>query len=381
MGIVGYAYAIYQNGVPVAIGGSGYAIAPNDDFPEGVPMTVDTRMQIASCSKPITAIALLHLLQENNLSVETKAWQILKKKHKNPGKYVELITISDLLSHSTGYNFGYIESPYHINAQELLSKDIPNKPDGKYRYSNINTALARLVLEILPGLNYQEYVKQNILNPAGVGQMKLNISPEEAIYVYLYGENIDIGKPMVIDFSDEAAAYGWYSTINEMVQFLESVRTGKFLSKENTDKMFENGLGWGKKQTDYGDVYMHDGQWVIENNIGIRTSIGLFPDNVVAVLFINTNGPYFPGLLIRQGMETLYPSISVVKNPEENLAYVHFKIPSNSKEVRWTKDGSNPTINSDLFNAGIKVKTPVIVKVQGFSNKTKTGFSSYKSIN
>lgn len=380
IGVAGYAYLIYQNGRLIAQNGSGYAIAPNDAFPKGVPMSIHTRMQIASCSKPITAVALLHLLEDKQIPLHTKVWDILKNDFKNPGKFVDQITITQLLNHRTGYNFGYIEPPYRISARQLLSQDIPNPPDAKYRYSNINTALARLVLEIISGQEYQQYVMDNILTPVGAEKMTLTISAADAIYVYNYGESEDIGKPMEIDFSEEAAAYGWYATPVEMMQFLEGVRTNLFLSEEESERMFENRLGWGKKETSYGDIYAHDGQWVIEGNVGIRTSIGLFPDDVVAVLFINSNGPFFPGACIRRGMEDLYPSITAIKNKRDSTAYVHFQIPKNTESLRWTNDGSPPSAQSPLYETGIKVKTPTTIKVRGFTQGKPTGFIAHKKI-
>ena len=65
--VVGYAYIIQRGGQPVAVGAQGYARGPLNPDDSGVPMTVDTRMQIASCSKPITAVALLRELCESRI--------------------------------------------------------------------------------------------------------------------------------------------------------------------------------------------------------------------------------------------------------------------------------------------------------------------------
>ena len=64
--VTGYAYAITQNGNLVASEGIGWARKPSDG---DVKMTSETRINVMSVSKPITAVAVLQLLEKLNLSI------------------------------------------------------------------------------------------------------------------------------------------------------------------------------------------------------------------------------------------------------------------------------------------------------------------------
>ena len=74
--------------------------------------------------------------------------------------------------------------------------------------------------------------------------------------------------------------------------------------------MFEQELGWHERDFHACPAYGHDGQWVIEGNIGVRSGIMILPDDVEAVLLINTNGPFFPHRILESGFEDCYPRIS-----------------------------------------------------------------------
>lgn len=377
---VGYSYAIYKNGNPIAVGASGYAIAPNDSLPDGLAMTMDTRMQIASCSKPITAVALLHGLEEKGLNPDMPMWPLIIDSFEVLGKGVEEITIKNLLTHHSGFDFGYIETPLIENARLLLSNPVPNKPGESYQYSNINTSLARIVLEILSGKDYESYIREYLLIPAGINGMKLKVDADEVAWSYDYSGDPEIGAPITYDFTDEAAAYGWYATANELAVFLRFVQTNRYLSEDATAAMLENELGWGKSKLPSGYAYRHDGQWIIENNVGVRTGMGIFPDDVEAVILINTNGPFFPGTILMDGFRDCYPRVTYAVNHETNTASIHISIPPFAEEIRWTSDGTEPTIHSNLLNGPINIAAPVTIKCKGFVRGEAVTFTTTKVI-
>ena len=301
----GYAYAIYHRGQPVAVGAHGYARVPGGDDDPGIPMTTDTRIQLASCSKPITAVALLHELEHQGKSASARMWPLIDHLFETAGDGVEAITIEQLLTHRTGYEFGYIETPRMENASTLLAKPVPHPSGEKRRYSNINTSLARIVLEAISGRDYEDYVREEILRPAGADGMKLKVREDEVAVSYAYND-LSVGKPIVDDFTDDAAAYGWYGTANEVARLLRRIRTSEYLSEESTTAMFERGLGWSKRDLHACPAYGHDGQWVLNGNLGVRTGVMVLPDEVEAVLLINTNGPFlsatYPGRRVRTGL-------------------------------------------------------------------------------
>jgi CubicO group peptidase (beta-lactamase class C family) len=145
----GYAYAVYYGAEPVAVGAAGYARLPSDDDSLGLKMMAQTPMQIASVSKSITAVALLHALKARSINIDDPIWPHLQQQFPEAAPKFEKITARHLLTHCTGYAFGYLETPRLANTRKVIQEGPTNKPGGECEYSNINTSLARRLV-LLP---------------------------------------------------------------------------------------------------------------------------------------------------------------------------------------------------------------------------------------
>ena len=362
---VGYSYVILRHGEIIAAGSKGYAKAPLSPQDKGIPFKVDTRLQIASCSKPITAVALLHELEKKHLSVDTPIWPLIREQFPTVGAGVEGLTIRHLLTHKTGYDFGYLHSPLRENAKKLLAQPLPHAPGQNARYSNINYGLAHLVLEIISGRDYESYVREEILRPAASEGMALKVAAEDGPYYYNFGSPVSEGKPISLDFTDEAGPYGWYATAREVARVLRKVRTNSYLSPRATTQMFEEGLGWNRTVIDSQPVYFHDGQW-IEDGVGTRSGVMIFPDDVEAVVLINTNGPFAPNNILLRGFTGCYPRMRFDKANDKGKAFINIEPTLLSSEIRWTDDGSEPSKTSKLFQGAIIADLPVTIRCAEF---------------
>ena len=360
---VGYSYAVYWNGEPLVSGGHGMARPASAEGP--IMMNSATRLQIASASKPITAVALLHEMERKGLSIDTSMWSLINEDFPDvqPSESVRNVTVRQLLTHTSGYEFGYIWSPRLENTRALLAEPVPHPPD-KRRYSNINFALARAVLEALSGQPYESYVRSFLLEKVDAQGMSLRVDSVATPYSYAFAGKSDAGAPLAIDFSDDGGPYGWYATAEELVRFLNGVREGAFLSPEWTATMLEEGLGWGIQQTSSGPAYRHEGQWAIHGNRGVRSGIAILPDNVEAAVLTATNGLFSMTSIITKAFDACSVNAYSLKVQEE--FWVHADIPRHADRVRWTDDGSIPTADSREYDRGIKVPASATVRVQGF---------------
>ena len=195
------------------------------------------------------------------------------------------------------------------------------------------------------------------------------------------GEEHSLGVPIAIDFRDDGAAYGWYATADELARFLRQVRINKYLSPENTQKMFERGLGWGKRNTSAGAAYRHDGQWILKGKRGIRSGIVILPGGVEAVLLINTNGPFSASDILIRGFDASVPRIATMSDKKSGEILVNIEIPFYADEVRWTVDGSVPSVKSQIFNKPIRINGSTTLKVQGFRSDSPVTFINTYSFN
>ena len=154
------------------------------DLKSGKPMPKDAMFWIASMTKPMTAMALMMLVEEGKLSiddpvekhlpefkgqmlaVEKTADKVVLQKPARP------ITVKDLLTHSSGL---VSKSPLEIEALDTLTlreavysyalSPLQYEPGSKWSYCNpgINT-LGRLI-EVISGKGYAEFMQERLFTP------------------------------------------------------------------------------------------------------------------------------------------------------------------------------------------------------------------------
>jgi CubicO group peptidase (beta-lactamase class C family) len=144
----------------------------------------NTTYNAYSVTKTFTALSVLQLAGQNKLDIGQAV-----KGHLPEFPYSSEITIRQLLTHSAG-----IPNPIPLNwihlAEEHKSFDrndffrkifikynkTKSKPNEKFAYSNLGYVLLGHLIEKVSGLNYETYVRENILNP-------LNIKPNELDFI------------------------------------------------------------------------------------------------------------------------------------------------------------------------------------------------------
>ncbi len=139
----------------------------------GVPNTPETKFQIASVSKPFTAIAVLLLEERGKLSAQDPVSRYVPD-YPNGDK----ITIHHLLTHTSGIpNVNSMpeydqRSRFPATPAQLVeifkNKPADFAPGARYSYSNSNYNLLALILEKVSGQSYGEFVRASILQPLGM---------------------------------------------------------------------------------------------------------------------------------------------------------------------------------------------------------------------
>jgi len=142
------------------------------DADQQTPNTLLTRFKAASLTKPLTATAILQLLERGLLTLDQPidcwfpAWQGYG------------ITIAHLLTHTSGIpNYVYHlrkELRWHLDhtPQEILaavgSKSLLFEPGRKLSYNNTGYLLLGLIVERMTGQSLHDYVREQIFQPAGM---------------------------------------------------------------------------------------------------------------------------------------------------------------------------------------------------------------------
>lgn len=130
----------------------------------GRPVTADTPMRVASVSKSFTAAAVLTLGVE--LDAPVARWL---------PELPDGITVRHLLNQTSGISDGSVDIGELTEARSLaeyvamLPPITPSaEPGTKWAYSNVNYNVAARLVEVVSGVPFDEYLRDNVFAPLGM---------------------------------------------------------------------------------------------------------------------------------------------------------------------------------------------------------------------
>ncbi|MCR4414529.1 MAG: beta-lactamase family protein [Thermoguttaceae bacterium] len=151
------------------------------------PMRTDSLFWIASQSKPMTAAALMMLVDEGKIKVddpvehylpEFKGQMVVVEKevdHVLLRKPSRSITIANLLSHTSGLPFkSALEEPtldrlpLSVRVRSYAMTPLDFEPGRKYNYSNAGINTAARVVEVVSGMPFEKFLAQRLFEPLGM---------------------------------------------------------------------------------------------------------------------------------------------------------------------------------------------------------------------
>ena len=203
--IKGISVAIVKDEKLVFAKGYGYANEENQ-----IPVTPNHLFRIASVSKLITAVAIMKLVENSKISLDSKVFgkygilndeRFLQIKDKRLTK----ITVRHLLNHSGGWTQRYGDLAFlpqvvaKANGESLpvnidsyikfvTTHNVHFEPGSRSSYSNLGYVILSKVISQVTGVTYEEFVKKEVLEPAGIDDMQLGKSfledalPNEVTY-------------------------------------------------------------------------------------------------------------------------------------------------------------------------------------------------------
>jgi N-acyl-D-amino-acid deacylase len=190
--IPGLAVAVTDHGRLVHARGYGYA-----DLAAGEPVQPTSLFRIASLSKPITAVAILQLVEQGKLKLDDKVFDVLDRNRAitDAGDKFDPrqrdITIRHLLEHRGGWDRDVsfdgmfrsvqfaklLDVPAPAGAEDVIRAMMRTKldfdPGERYAYSNYGYNLLGRVIEKLTGQPYDVTIKERVLAPIGVTAMRI----------------------------------------------------------------------------------------------------------------------------------------------------------------------------------------------------------------
>ena len=267
----------------------------------GVALHPNMVFRIGSVTKQFTAMAILQLAEQARLQLHDSLQQYIRD---FPSKGYT-ITIKDLLAHTSGirdymskddptpfierHDFKPIQLVNHVKNDSLLAI-----PGTRFIYSNTNYVLLGMIIEKVSGIPYHEYVKQQIVNKAGLQDTRFahekSIVPRRVPGYSKERQNFENAAYQSLSLG--FACGDLLSTVGDLFKWNEAVFKYSLLGKKMLDSALapmkltngnhsSYGLGW-MNQTIYGKTcYRHDGSVV-----GFGAEVRYFPDENVFMAFL-----------------------------------------------------------------------------------------------
>ena len=246
----------------------------------GAAVQADSLFRIASLSKPITAVAVMKLIEDGKLELDRRAFDIVRAEPLLAGDAkadprLREITIRQLLQHTGGWDreksfdpmfrsraiakAAGVAAPAMPDAiiRYMLGQPLDFDPGTRYAYSNFGYCVLGRVIEKITGRQYEEFVRAEILAPMGIRKMRIGASldgrqaPGEVRYHQAgdgVGESVfDDGKMTPFPYGGfclEAmdAHGGWIASAVDLARFaaaLDDPEHCPVLKKESLAKMDE----------------------------------------------------------------------------------------------------------------------------------------------
>jgi len=261
-----------------------------------VDIKLNSVFNIASVTKPFTAVAIFTLVEKGKISLDDKVSKFVP----NFPKEGKDITIGHLLSHSSGMEYKNdemerdnfkraIKNRNDNDANFILDyftkQKFDAKPGNKFDYNNVAYQLLGYIIELVSDKTYEEYLKEVFFTPLKMNNTFLESSTKvinnRAVgYDSFNGSDYHIRK---IDSDDSYfySAGGLMSTVEDLSTWYEALMNYKLISKHNVEKLitpikynddtyagngygvftgnlnghnyiFHDGLGWG-----YGSIVLY----------------------------------------------------------------------------------------------------------------------------
>lgn len=240
------------------------------------PVEPHSLFRIASVSKPITATAVMRLIQSRRLKLDDNPFVVLGYEDRLDDDDVDprlkTITIEHLLHHTAGWDREKAFDPMFQYRRISKAMDVPSPPSHQaiiefmigqplqsdpgtfYAYSNFGYCLLGRVIEKQSGLPYEQYVQEKILAPLKITSMRIGGSlPEDRadFEVRYYDANDATGssvfepgrivpRPYVIDHEVMDSHGAWIASSTDLVKIAIALNTpdSRLLNRRSLQRMF-----------------------------------------------------------------------------------------------------------------------------------------------
>ena len=294
-GIPGLSLTVAVDGKIMYSEGFGYA-----DLEERVPVWSTTKFRIGSVSKPLTATALMQLVEAGKLELDAPVQKYVPS---FPDKGA-VITTRMLAGHLAGirhYQGDEFNIQRHyanvLDGVKIFSNDpLVSPPGTKFNYSSYGYNLVSAVVESASGENFLVYMQKHVFEAMGLAHTAADQNAqimEQRSRFYEKEKDGTLENAPYVDNSYKWAGGGFLSTSEDLVRFGSMLLQPGFLKADSLKLLFTSqktksgeetgyGMGWGITKSPSGRVvYEHSG-----GSIGGSSQLMVYPETHVVVALV-----------------------------------------------------------------------------------------------
>lgn len=251
--------------------GYGYA-----DLENRVPATARSSYRLASVTKPMTAVAILQLVEQGKVDLDAPVQTYVPYFPVKPFP----VTVRQLLGHLGGidaYRDSKVEQHFkeHKDTRQSIAVfeqfDLIAEPGTRFRYTSYGYNLLGAVIEGASGESYGGYMRRHVWGPLGMDATVMD-EPDAVIAHRVRGYRLagkELKNSEFVDISSRFSAGGTRSSVPDMLAFGRGVHEGKILSAASVAAMVQPMATRAGRLTNYGmgwELFPTGGRYAIAHS-------------------------------------------------------------------------------------------------------------------
>lgn len=224
------------------------------EWPNKIPINMNTRFGIASGTKLFTALGIMRLVELGKINLDDNPFDYMAFDFPT---YSNDVTIRHLLTHTSGIpdyfdeakiddtNQFFVDVPWNeLNKPSDYVSIMPKTPmvfdpGTHFAYNNSGFVLLAIIIESLTG-DYHAWLQKEVLDRAGMthsGSFRLDQLPRNTAYGYIRLPNGTYKTNQYLLPVIAGGDGGMYTTANDMTDFWQAFMNGKIVKKDLVKEM------------------------------------------------------------------------------------------------------------------------------------------------
>jgi serine beta-lactamase-like protein LACTB, mitochondrial len=298
--VPGVSVSVVENGQYEWASGFGFA-----DLENNVPASEHTLYRLASISKPLTATGAMQLWERGQLDLDAPVQKYCAAFPRKDST----ITAREALGHLAGIrhyksgsqddpevgNTKHFDNPIQAGLNFFENDALVSPPGTHFHYSTQGYTLVGCVMEGASGVKYTDYMRQNVIVPAGMDHTQVDDRFAIIPYRTRFYQKTETGAVLNADFLDSSYKIpggGWLSSAEDMARFEVAILNDKLIRRATRDLAWtplkpsdgsedNYGLGFGSSTEDGIRFIGHSG-----GQQGTSTDFLLAPGRLAGVVVL-----------------------------------------------------------------------------------------------